>query len=241
MLPTVGADSLKVARYAAEVGGRTLGVAAMQNLVPDATRRASLEKSGNAIISVAQQLNAAYVARINAEHLDQRIAFGKGRAIDRGFEAIVSIVSETIRTSLPDRNTANPDYRAIFPHGTEEFITPTIKEDAQIASDLRDALSKSNLAVKNETLALLDSAIPVVGSAATALKTSEQQVNSLFVAEQSARKLVVDTLWEERKSIETALGRAGKGLARFIYFDFRRPGETPSSDDVAAPETGNGT
>ncbi len=115
MLPTVGADTLKIVRYTAEVGGHTLGIFAMKNLVPDATRRAALEKSGNAIVSAAQQLNAAYVARINAEYLDQRIAFGKGRAIDRGFEAVVSAVSETIRTSLPDRNTANPDYRAIFP------------------------------------------------------------------------------------------------------------------------------
>ncbi len=38
MLPTVGADSIKVTRYAAEVGGRILGIAAMSNLVPDANK-----------------------------------------------------------------------------------------------------------------------------------------------------------------------------------------------------------
>lgn len=45
MLPTVGADTVKIVRYAGEVGGRILGVAAMKNLVPDAARRASLETS----------------------------------------------------------------------------------------------------------------------------------------------------------------------------------------------------
>ena len=62
MLPTVGSDSLKIIRYAAEVAGRTLGIAAMANLVPDAARRAALETSGNLINTAAQQLVGAYFA-----------------------------------------------------------------------------------------------------------------------------------------------------------------------------------
>lgn len=238
MLPTVGADTVKIVRYAAQVSGRILGVAAMNNLVPDATRRASLVNAGNAILVPTQALNAAYIARIQFEHLDQRVVFGKGKGIDRGFDAIVATVSETIRTSLPDRTTQNPDYRAIFPHGTEEYTSPTIREDEQIAVDLRALVHDSNVPVKADVLALLDTVIPVVGPAATALKDGEKQVNALFQAEINGRKAVVDTLWEQRKIVETALGRGGKILARFIFFDFRQASE---ADDAPTPEPGSGS
>lgn len=236
MLPTVGADTIKIVRYAAEVSGRIFGIAAMKNLVPDATRRASIESAGNAILVPTQALNAAYLARVQFEHLEQRVVFGKGKGIDRGFDAIVAAVSESIRTSLPDRNTQNPDYRAIFPHGTEPYSSPTIREDEQIAADLHALVHDSNVPVKADVLALLDTVIPIVAPAASALKNGENQVNALFQAEINGRKTVVDTLWEQRKVVETALGRGGKTLARFIFFDFRKSSD---AEDAVAPDTGN--
>jgi hypothetical protein len=241
MLPTVGAETPRIVRYSGEVGGRILGVAAMKNLVPDDTRRAALETAGNIILSAAQQLNANYVARITAESFDQRIALGKGRGIDRGFDAIVSIISETVRTGLPDRTTKNPDYRAVFPHGAEEFTSPTIREDEQIAVDLRKAVSDSNLTTKADVVALLDTVIPVVGPAAVALKNSETHLNVLFQTELAGRKLVVDTLWEQRKVVEQALGRAGKGVARFIFFDFHKSSDNTDPETSPTPEPGDGT
>jgi hypothetical protein len=236
MLPTVGSDSLKIIRYAAEVAGRTLGIAAMANLVPDAARRAALETAGNLINGAAQQLVGAYFARLTFENFDQRRSFGKGRSIDRGFDAAISTSSEKIRTSLPDRSTSNPDYRAIFPHGAEEFTSPTVKEDADLADNLHAAVSESNLTVKTEVLTLLDTIIPVVGPAATEIVNGEKQLNSLFLSEQTSRKLVVDTLWEQRKAVETALGRGGRGLARFVFFDFRKSGEGDAADATQPPD-----
>jgi hypothetical protein len=236
MLPTVGSDSLKIIRYAAEVAGRTLGIAAMVNLVPDAARRAALETAGNLINGAAQQLVGAYFARLTFENFDQRRSFGKGRSIDRGFDAAISTSSEKIRTSLPDRSTSNPDYRAIFPHGAEEFTSPTVKEDPELADTLHAAVSESNLTVKAEVLTLLDTIIPVVGPAATEILDGEKQVNSLSLSEQAGRKLVVDTLWEQRKAVETALGRGGRGLARFVFFDFRKNGEGDAADTTQPPD-----
>lgn len=238
MLPTVGADSVKITRYAAEVAGRIQGIAAMQILVPDATRRAALSQCGNIILAATQALHNAYVARIQYESIDQRVLFGKGKGIDRGFEAAIATISESVRTSLPDRHTSNPDYRAIFPNGTEEMTSPTIREDEAIAEELRSALAASNLTVKSDALALLDNVVPVIGPAATALRNAEQHLNGLFQAELNARKAVVDALWEQRKIVETQLGRAGKALARFVFFDFRNAGETETATP-APPETGN--
>ena len=127
---------------------------------------------------------------------------------------------------------SNPEYRAIFPAGAEEYTSPTIREDEQLATDLRQAVDQSKLAVKGEVIALLDVILPIVAPAATALRDSEKQVNTLFLAEQAARKEVIDTLWQERKNIEAALGRGGRGLSRFVVFDFRSPGE----DDAAKKE-----
>lgn len=245
MLPTVAADTLKTVPYAAQVGGRALGVAGMKNLVPDANKRAAIEKAGNAIIAAAKQLANAYVARLVAEYVDQRVLLGKGRGIDKGFDAVVAASAETIRTSLPDRVTNNPEYRAIFPNGTEALTSPTIREDDTLAAEFRQSIHDSSLAVKADVLAMLDAVLPVVGPAATALRAGEEQVNALFQAELNARKLVVDTLWEERKVIESALGRGGKGLARFVFFDFRKqsddaPAEDPTTQapgPVPEPET----
>lgn len=238
MLPTVGADSVKITRYAAEVAGRILGIAAMTNLVPDATRRAALTQAGNTILAAAQGLHNAFVARIQYDTIDQRVIFGKGKGIDRGFEAVVAAISESVRTSLPDRNTSNPDYRAIFPNGTEPMISPTIREDEAIAGELRSSLAASNVPVKAEALAQLDAVIPVVAPAATALRDAEKHLNDLSQAELNARKAVVDTLWEQRKTVETQLGRAGKALARIVFFDFRKSGETESAPPDP-PETSN--
>jgi hypothetical protein len=237
MLPSVATDTVKTVRYAAGVGGRIFGIAAMKNLVPDATRRAALIASGNAIIASAQALNTAYFARIQFEHLDQRITVGKGKGIDRGFDAVVAISSESIRTSLADRTHQNPEYRAIFPNGTDEYTSPTIREDEQIATDLRLAIQNSNAPAKTEVIALLDEVIPVVGPAAKALSDGEKQVNELFQGEMNARKNVIDALWEQRKIVETTLGRQGKGVARFIFFDFRKAGETDSPEPATPDPT----
>ena len=237
MLPTVGTDTSKIIWYASEVGGRTLGVAAMVNLVPDPERRAALEQAGKAIIAAAQQLAGQYTARLLFEFIDQRVTVGKGRGVDRGFDAGISAVSETVRTSLPDRNARNPEYRAIFPNGAEEFTSPTIKEDADLAASLHQSIKQSSLAVKAEVLAQLDLLLPVVGPAATAVREGEKAVNALFQSELNGRKQAIDTLWEQRKSIETALGRGGRGLARFIVFDFRNAGSQEATPEapVAAP------
>lgn len=238
MLPTVGADSIKIIRYTAEVAGRILGIAAMTNLVPDTARRAALTQAGNTILASAQGLHNAFVARIQYESIDQRVTFGKGKGIDRGFEAVIASISESVRTSLPDRTTSNPDYRAIFPNGTEAMIAPTIRDDAAVADELRSALAASNVPVKADALAQLDAVVPVVTPAATALRDAEQHLNALFQAELNARKAVVDALWEQRKTVETNLGRAGKALARFVFFDFRKAGETETAPPEP-PETGN--
>lgn len=233
MLPTVGSDTLKMVAYTAEVAGRTLGVAAMENLVPDATRRAALEGSGKKILTAAQTAMSAYGARILFQFVDSRAAIGKGRGVDKGFDAAIAQSSETIRTSLPDRSTSNPDYREIFPNGTEEYTSPTVKEDEALAGELRQAVEGSKLAVKAEVLADIDALIPIVGPIAAAVRDGEKKVSSLFNAELAERKNVVDTLWEERKNIENALGRGGRGLARFIFFDFRKPSE--QGDEAPAP------
>ncbi|MDI1434129.1 hypothetical protein [Polyangium sorediatum] len=233
MLPTVGSDTLKTAWYAADVGGRTLGVAAMENLVPDAKRRAALEESGNKVVAAVKQLVGAYVARVVFEYVDQRVEIGRGRGVDRGFDAVIAVSSETIRTSLPDRSTSNPEYRAIFPHGTEEYTSPTVKEDEDLAIDLRKAVHDSTLSVKADVLALLDKVLPIVGPVASSVREGDKHVNALFQTELGARKLVIDTLWEERKAVENALGRGGRGLARFIYFDFRKGRENDAAEEPA--------
>ncbi|HVK65854.1 MAG TPA: hypothetical protein VM694_15340 [Polyangium sp.] len=235
MLPTVGSDTLKTVWYAADVGGRTLGVAAMENLVPDPKRRAALEESGTKIVAAVKQLVGAYVARIVFEYVDQRVALGQGRGVDRGFDAAIAVSSETIRTSLPDRSTSNPEYRAIFPHGTEEYTSPTVKEDEDLAIELRKVVHDSTLSVKGDVLALLDKVLPIVGPVASAVREGEKHVNALFQTELGARKLVIDTLWEERKTVENALGRGGRGLARFIFFDFRKGRENEAAEEPAAP------
>ena len=234
MLPTVGSDTLKIFTYAAEIAGRTLGVASMPNLVPDADRRATIEAAGNAIAMITKQFTNAYVARILAEFVDQRIAVGKGRGVDKGFDAGISVVSETIRTSLPDRNTRNPDYLAIFPDGAEAYSSPSIKEDADLAVELRGSIANSTLTVKADVLALLDILIPLVTPVATEIRDGEKQVNSLFQAELDGRKQIIDCLWEQRKIVETALGRSGRGLARFIFFDFRNPA-SPKEEQTPEP------
>ena len=234
MLPTVNVDTIKILRYAGEVGGRILGIAAVDNLVPDATKRADLVKSGNAIVTAAQSLRTAYLARVQFEDFDYRISFGKGKGIDRGFDAIVAITSETVRTSLPDRNTQNSEYRAIFPNGTDEYISPTIREDHQLGTDLRTNLVASNLPNKTELVASLDNNIPVLEPAAKSITDGENQINALFQIEMNARKTVIDTLWEQRKVVETILGRSGKILARFVFFDFRKSND---SDSPATPPT----
>lgn len=238
MLPTVGSDTVKIIPYAAEVAGRALGVVAMVNLVPDPERRAAIEKSANNIVAAVQQTASAYVARLLFELIDNRIAFGKGRGVDRGFDATVSITSETIRTSLADRSTRNPEYLAIFPDGAEAYTSPTVKEDDALAAELHKAVEKSTLAVKGTLVALLAQVIPVVGPAASAVRDGEKQVNALFQTELAGRKQIVDTLWEERKNIESALGRSGRGLARFIFFDFRKDaGQDSEGEPAASPTT----
>ncbi|HRI65866.1 MAG TPA: hypothetical protein PK156_16580 [Polyangium sp.] len=236
MLPTVKAESIKIVRYAAEVSGRIEGVAAMTNLVPTPERRTVLTNASNTIVTATRALHAIYVTRSQFEDIDHRITFGKGKGVDRGFEGIVAVISESTRTSLADRVEQNPDYRAIFPNGTDEYTSPTIREDEELAADLRTSLAGSNLREKDTFIALIDEVIPVVGPAARELSAGEQQVNRLFQNEINARKVVVDALWEQKRLVETALGRAGKGLARFIFFDFRKLSD---ADDSASPEPGN--
>ncbi len=233
MLPTVNADSMKIVNYSAEVTGRIDGVAAMPNLVPDADGRTILINASTSILSVTRALLAAFTARVQFKELEYRIVFGKGKGVDRGFEGIVAEISQSARTSLPDRVTQNPDYRALFPNGTDEFTTPTIRDDEEAATDLRTRLTGSNLREKDTFIGQLDAVIPVIRPAAQAVRAGELHINELAQHEMNARKAVIDTLWEQRRLVEIALGRGGKGLARFIFFDFRK---SNGSDEPAAPE-----
>ena len=230
MLPTVGTDTLKICWYAGEVVGRARGLARMNNLIPEPARRDAIKTSADTMSVALSTLANAYIARIVHEFVEQRIALGVGRGVDRGFDALISFVSETVRTSLPDRSVRNPDYRQIFPNGAEEYSSPTIKEDEQLAVDLRQSVNDSNLTVKADILTQLDTVIPIVTEVAGGLRDAEKQVNALFQAELNARKLVVDALWEQRKAIEIALGRGGRQLARFVFFDARK------GSGAAAPE-----
>ena len=58
---------------------------------------------------------------------------------------------------------------------------------------------------------------------------------SYRLPELAARKQIVDTVWEERKNIENALGRGGRGVARFIFFDFRKDNSQTSPEEPPAP------
>lgn len=69
---------------------------------------------------------------------------------------------------------------------------------------------------------------------AAPVRDSEKQYNSLFLAEMTARKNVIDAIWEERKTVEKLLGRGGRSLARFIFFDFRSS-SPDKADDAPAP------
>ena len=99
--------------------------------------------------------------------------------------------------------------------------------------DLREQLKQAG---DGAFVAQLDAVIPVIHPAAQAVRAGELHINELAQNELSARKAVVDTLWEQRRLVETALGRGGKGLARFIFFDFRKASE---SDEPASPGPGN--
>ncbi len=138
----------------------------MANLVPDPERRAEFTQAGNVIIAATQQLASQYTTRLLFEFVEQRVVVGKGRGIDRGFDAAVAVAAESIRTSLPDRNARNPDYRAIFPNGTDEFTSPTINEDADLAVSLHQSIQQSSLTVKAEVLTALDVVLPLGSPAA---------------------------------------------------------------------------
>lgn len=97
--------------------------------------------------------------------------------------------------------------------------------------ELRAGIVASNLPTKSDFVSTLDTLIPVITAAASVLTTGEQQVNTLFQNEINARKTVVDCLWAQRKIVETILGRAGKTLARYVFFDFRKTND----DDAASP------
>lgn len=233
MLPNVGTDTLKICWYAGEVVGRARGIASMDILVPDPARRTAINDSANRVHAAIQTLTSAYVARITHEFVGQRIALGRGRGVDRGFDALVSWTSETARTSLPDRSVKNPEYRTIFPRGAEAYTTPTIKEDEQLVEDLKQAILASKVPAKAEMVTRVDAVIPAVTAAASGLRDAEKLVNTLFQAEIAARKLVIDALWDERKTVELALGRGGRQLARFVYFDPRKPnGETAKAEEA---------
>ena len=235
MLPTVGSDSSKIISYAAEVSGRVEGIAAGSALVPDATKRTALERSATRLATGARELLAAFVARTTTEMFEQRRVVGHGRGIDRGFDAGVATIAESLRTSLPDRTTTSPEYRAVFSTGsTDPFTSPTIKQDPELASDLRQRITDSGSSAKVQMLSVIEALIPLVGPAAAALTTGESAIQTQWDAELLARKKIVDALWEEKRAVEQSLGRSGRGLARFAFFDFSEPG-TPSSDTKTDP------
>jgi hypothetical protein len=87
-----------------------------------------------------------------------------------------------------------------------------------------------------------DAITPLVATAATAARDGEAQVNALFATEIKARQALVDLLWAERKKLEGTLGRSGRGIMQFLFFDFQkaRAGETaeepaPPAEEPAAP------
>ncbi len=237
MLPTVGSESLKIVSFVAEVSGRIDGIAASVGLVPDAAKRAALQRSATRLETVGRELLAAFVTRASTEIFEHRRVVGRGRGIDRGFDAGVATVAESLRTSLPDRTTTSPEYRAVFSTGTTDpFTSPTIKQDPELAADLRNRIGDSGSSAKAQMLAVIDALVPLVGPAAMALAAGETAIQTQWDAELVARKNAVDALWEEKRSVEQQLGRSGRGLARFVFFDFAEPGS--SSDTKTDPGAG---
>lgn len=243
---TIKTDSLNIVWHVAEVAGRLLGVARSPTLVPAPEKKSALEAVAERLIGTARNLFEVTIAGKRFEYIEQRLRVGEGRGLDRGWDATVSTVADKGRVSLPDRSTNNPDYREVFTDGTiAPYTKPTIKQDPEIGSDLRKRISTSRLPNRDELVADLDKMLPLLEPAAKAVIDGEKQVNDQFLDEVNARKLVIDTLWEERRTVEKLLGRAGRNTARFIFFDddSRSPAaaEEPPAEEPPAEEPPNPT
>jgi hypothetical protein len=234
---------MRVVAYGAEVVGRLQGAASMPVLVPDAAHRAAVAGAAERLLAGTHTLMTAAVAELMHEFLENRVAVGRGKAVDRGFERVVGQVSNGVRDAVPDRSTAHPSYRKVFAGGsTAAYTEPTIKQDPEAGAELRRAIVDSGVSVRDDVLGLIDAIAPIVGTAATAVRDGEAQVNTLWAAEVKARQELVDLLWSERKQLEGTLGRPGRGMVQFLFFDFQknRPGAAgedpvPTADEPAAP------
>jgi hypothetical protein len=240
MLPTPDDGTYRVIAYAAEVGGRMTGLAGCPNLLPEELRP-TFRESGEQIIALTRGLGAAYVATLIYEVIDQRIFVGHGMGIDRGWDRTVSDVSDVGRGAVPDRNTASPEYRSVFEDGTTKAYTqPSIKQDPELAADLRARVDASGLRTRDQMLALIDAIIGLVGPASANVKNGEERVNTLFQTDVGLRGGLTNHLWAKRKEIEGLLGRSNQALARFVFFDFKKskPSRTApdSSPSEPAPE-----
>jgi hypothetical protein len=232
-LPNAGVDTVKMVAYAAEVAGRAQGVGLSPSLVA-AAQKTALDASASRILEATRALLAKFVVRATTEHLEHRITVGRGRGVDRGFDAAVSNVSEMLRRSLPDRNTTSDGYRQVFATGTiDGFVSPTIRQDPELAATLTAAIERSGSAAKTDLLAMLAPLRPVVDSAAAALGTGEESVSAQWKDELDGRARLVEVLWTEKRAVETALGRSGRGLARFVFFDYFGP--TTDARDTEPP------
>jgi len=241
MLPTTKVGTLKVIPYAAEVGGRLLGVAASPNLLPNAEVRRALEASGNRIIAATRATASALVPSLLFEYLDRRISVGRGKGLDRGWDRAVSTASDRAREVVPDRSTSSVEYREIFTDGTTaEYTNPTIKQDPEVAAKLRQFVENLGLSVRDEMLAILDAVMPLLAPAAAEVREGEERTRTLSAGEVAARTKLVDLLWSERKAAEALLGRSGRSMIRFLFPDFgksRSPstGTTPPGDTPVEP------
>lgn len=236
-LPSVTADSADMAWYGSEVAGRLIGITRVDNLVTDPERRAPIARVGEAIGVAARTLFDTHIARLTHEYVTNRVTVGIGRGLDRGWDGLVSETGQTSRLSLPDRSTDNPDYRAVFPNGrTDEYTGPAIGRDPEVATELRRRLASSSIPAREPLVARIDAMMPLLTTGAADVEAGDSRTNELFAAEMAARQALVTMLWEERKTVERLLGRAGRNLARFVFFDYTPKKTRDAVGETTAPE-----
>jgi hypothetical protein len=242
-LPNVKDGTDRVIRYGAEVSGRCLGVAECPNLIPNPETRAELTAVGNRIGDCVQRQSTAWVATALYEYLTYRIAVGRGVGLDRGWDRTVVSTSDGAKEAVPDRNTADPAYRAVFENGTiDSYTKPTIKQDDGLALELRTKIENSGLSNREKLTGLIDAILPQVTEAAQDIRGGEERINELFKTEVNLRQELTDLLWSERKKVEGLLGRSGRSLVNLIFFDFNSPTAARGSAPVdSAPGTDGAT
>lgn len=244
--PRTTNETRDICGYAADVTGRCLGLSKAETYITDPTKRALLAEVAGKIQAKNQALFNVHINNITFAILTHKQNVGEGRAIDRAFDRHVAHCAETIRTGPSGGSRDNDEYRAVFNEGTAPFQSPTIRDDAELATELgtrldklHDFPQKQSLVADNAKLAAL------IEPAAAAVVNGEKKTSTDFTTEVEARQALVDELWNAKKTIEMAF-RRNRGLIKFVFFDFRKDGggnDEPDAGttppDAGTPEGGN--